>query len=106
MANSFVPFGLSSGLPKVPSARGASSTGTAPPEFKPATPSTLPSTKSVETPTPTPKLPTGVAGPAGATCRAHPGSAPKVSLERVGNLITQIRIECACGQVIELACTY
>ncbi len=33
-------------------------------------------------------------------------SAPSISLEREGDRITSIRIECACGQIIELNCTY
>lgn len=31
---------------------------------------------------------------------------PKVTLERQGDLITHIRIECSCGQVTELKCEY
>jgi hypothetical protein len=31
---------------------------------------------------------------------------PVVTLQRDGERITGIRIECACGQVIELACSY
>ncbi len=33
-------------------------------------------------------------------------SAPSVSLERDGDRITAIRIECCCGQIIELSCSY
>jgi hypothetical protein len=31
---------------------------------------------------------------------------PKVSLQRNGDVITGIRIECSCGDVINLSCVY
>jgi hypothetical protein len=31
---------------------------------------------------------------------------PKITLERQGDTITHIRVQCACGQVIELKCQY
>ena len=31
---------------------------------------------------------------------------PTLTLQREGDKITGIRVECACGQVIELACSY
>jgi hypothetical protein len=31
---------------------------------------------------------------------------PSVTLQRQGEVVTGIRVECGCGQVIELACTY
>ena len=31
---------------------------------------------------------------------------PSVQLQRQGEVVSGIRIECGCGQVIELACTY
>jgi hypothetical protein len=31
---------------------------------------------------------------------------PKVSLQRNGDVITGIRIECSCGEVINLSCVY
>jgi hypothetical protein len=31
---------------------------------------------------------------------------PSVSLHRQGEVVSGIRIECGCGQVIELACAY
>jgi hypothetical protein len=34
------------------------------------------------------------------------GGKPIVTLERDGERVTGIRIECVCGQVIELACSY
>ena len=31
---------------------------------------------------------------------------PKVELKRDGDRITQIRVHCRCGEVVELACEY
>jgi hypothetical protein len=31
---------------------------------------------------------------------------PKITLERQGETITHIRVQCGCGQVIELKCEY
>jgi len=31
---------------------------------------------------------------------------PKVTLQKQGDAVSGIRIECGCGQVIELACAY
>ena len=31
---------------------------------------------------------------------------PEITLEREGDRITQVRIQCGCGQVIELGCQY
>ena len=38
----------------------------------------------------------------------HPvsGPPPQVTLQRDGERVTQIRIQCGCGQVIELDCEY
>ena len=33
-------------------------------------------------------------------------AAPKVTLQRQGDMVTSIRVECPCGQVIELNCVY
>jgi hypothetical protein len=41
-------------------------------------------------------------GPAGSTAHGKPA----VSLQREGDRVTGIRIECVCGQVIELSCSY
>lgn len=47
-------------------------------------------------------------GPARAQVHVHaPGAGqPVVTLQREGERVTGIRVECACGQVIELACSY
>ena len=34
------------------------------------------------------------------------GTKPNVTLQRDGDRVTQIRIQCVCGQVIELYCLY
>ncbi len=34
------------------------------------------------------------------------GDGVKVSLEKTGDLVTGIRIDCGCGQVIQLSCVY
>ena len=36
----------------------------------------------------------------------HSASSPKVTLEREGDRITRIEIQCTCGQIIELQCLY
>jgi hypothetical protein len=52
-----------------------------------------------------------VAMPAAATSLTrgtpHAGNCePQVSLQREGNRVTGIRVQCSCGEVIELACAY
>jgi hypothetical protein len=47
-----------------------------------------------------------------ATAAAENGTAhakncePRLSVQRDGDRITHIRIQCSCGQVMELACVY
>jgi hypothetical protein len=43
-----------------------------------------------------------------AACAHAPaaGAQPVVTLEKDGDRVTRIRIECTCGQVIELDCEY
>ncbi|HWD93781.1 MAG TPA: hypothetical protein VG938_15685 [Verrucomicrobiae bacterium] len=48
-----------------------------------------------------------------AAAAASPGKAadgspcePRVTLQRDGEQVTGIRIQCSCGQVIDLACVY
>lgn len=36
----------------------------------------------------------------------HSETKPEVTLQRDGDRVTQIRIRCGCGQVIELGCEY
>lgn len=38
--------------------------------------------------------------------RACSATVPTVSLQRENGVVTSIRVECSCGQVIELSCVY
>jgi hypothetical protein len=58
-------------------------------------------------------LPPGPLPPAPASAAAastpadgQPAKAPDISVERDGDRITRIRVQCACGELIELECTY
>ena len=57
-------------------------------------------------------VPKGESGPSfsplqsPSSVHAHATAKPVVTLQREGERITGIRIECVCGQVIELACSY
>jgi len=45
--------------------------------------------------------------PSGANPPAnHAPDKPVITFERNGDRITQIKIQCSCGQIIELACDY
>jgi len=44
--------------------------------------------------------PTGLGPAMGKSCE------PRVSLQSDGDRITSIRVQCACGQVMDLACVY
>jgi hypothetical protein len=47
------------------------------------------------------------AGPGAPTAHAPETCAkPAVTLQRTGDVVTGIRVQCGCGQVIELNCTY
>lgn len=35
-----------------------------------------------------------------------PGCEPTVSVQREGERISSIRVQCSCGQIIELSCVY
>ena len=63
----------------------------APAVFEPATPANL-------------KAESAAAAPAPALHAQH--GPPKVTVEKHGELITHIRVECGCGQVTELKCEY
>lgn len=44
--------------------------------------------------------------PAAAPAPQAPTCEPKVTLQREGEQVTAIHIECSCGRFIELACVY
>ena len=46
------------------------------------------------------------ATPAAPSPPAHNCPPPKVTLQRQSDVVSGIRIECSCGQVIELRCVY
>lgn len=48
-------------------------------------------------------LPSMVAPPAAST---KPKCDPTVTVERVGDRVTRIQVQCSCGEVIELSCVY
>jgi hypothetical protein len=39
-------------------------------------------------------------GTHGSTCE------PRVTVQRVGDRVTAIQVQCGCGQIVELACVY
>jgi hypothetical protein len=48
------------------------------------------------------------AGSIGAAVSTRPGSNcdPTISVQREGDRITSIKVQCSCGQIIELGCIY
>jgi hypothetical protein len=62
-----------------------------PETFEPVTPATLKADANTAAPVPAPHAQHGP---------------PKVTLEKHGELVTHIRVECGCGQVTELKCEY
>jgi len=51
-------------------------------------------------------LPLKILSPTAAQPAPKPACEPAVTLQRDGDKITSIHIECSCGQVIDLACEY
>jgi hypothetical protein len=87
MSNSFVPF--------VPPTSGADTPGGKPVFRMKVLPSATPAGQSQGTIVPvTPETP-------------HPKTAgePKITVERNGDQVSRIIVECPCGHVIELVCT-
>ena len=50
-------------------------------------------------------VPIAVKGPQGAAASTAQ-SEPQITLERQGDRVTRIKVQCPCGNVIELACEY
>jgi len=82
--------------------------------FVPFEPVSSPAPKTAGAPPGLKVLPKAEAGttfsplPAFASGHAHANSMgkPVVTLQCEGDRVTSIRIECVCGQIIELACSY
>ncbi len=54
-----------------------------------------------------PFRPLGQPAPAATVPAAHAASCePRVTVQRDGDRVTSIQVQCSCGQVIELACVY
>ncbi len=56
-----------------------------------------------------PLVTSGVSSPSTPSFTPRPASAvcePRVTVEREGDFVSAIRIQCTCGQTIELACVY
>lgn len=69
--------------------------------IKPATPANGSAFQRLATlPQPHPGFPAAATTP----CTQHAAATPVVSLRRDGEIVTHIRIQCACGQLIELEC--
>ncbi len=45
-------------------------------------------------------------GPEARPAATVPCAKPTVTLQRTGDIVSSIRVQCGCGQVIELACVY
>ncbi len=101
MATNFVPL--------QPSGAAAGKPPSAPPTLKPVVPAKELPAPGGSAPTPAaPAPPTGFSlftGPAGSTCTGGNGQ-PLITLKKDGERVVQIRVQCTCGQVIELACDY
>jgi hypothetical protein len=78
------------------------------PAFVPLLPGSLQTAEASQVLKPlTPASPQFQTAPALEKIEAHKAHAePKITLERDGDVITHIRVQCGCGQVIELKCSY
>jgi hypothetical protein len=85
MSDTFVPL--------APLVKSAAGNGFTPLEFRPGALSAAAAPPAAPTPP--------------VTTRALQNCAdPKVTLQRQGDQVTAIRVECGCGEVIELNCVY
>jgi hypothetical protein len=92
MTQAFVPLvpgALRVAEPSGPTRLKPSSSAGAQSLFQPATPA---------------RLQNDLNGSSSATHPAH--GEPKITLERQGDVVTHIRVQCGCGQVIEVKCEY
>ena len=93
MSASFVPL--------VPGALPTSAPPIAPMRLKPVSLS-----PAIFEPTTTANLKPELTAPAPAATPHVQHGPPKITLEKQGDTITHIRIECSCGQITELKCEY
>lgn len=93
MALTFVPFTPQAQHKAVSETSSASSTEAVP--FSAFTSSQPPSVAA-------PRAEAPASAPVATPCHAE----PQITLERDQDRITQIRINCPCGQVIQIACGY
>lgn len=54
----------------------------------------------------TPAIPVPAAIPLAPAPRITPECEPKITLEREGDRITHILVQCSCGKVLTVACEY
>lgn len=99
MPTDFVPL-----LPRKPGA----ASGSAPaPAFTPMRASAHASSPLAAAPATASSVPGAGSGATAASgAAACAAREPVVTLQKDGDRVTGIRVECGCGQVIELACTY
>ena len=59
-------------------------------------------------PSPSPKPPTAIPASQAFTPvqHSHNGNQPVISIEKEGDRVARIKIQCSCGQYIELDCVY
>lgn len=91
MSDTFVPMG-----PAILSSRGNEFT---PLPFKPAP-------FAAAKPAPPANGHASATAPSASPSQPHNCPPPKVTLQKQGEVVTGIRIQCGCGQVIELSCVY
>jgi D-serine deaminase-like pyridoxal phosphate-dependent protein len=77
--------------------------------FTPLTPAAITSgggttiaSSSAFKPLPAPTAAAGATSAAPGACAAKPA----ITLQRKGNTVTSIRVQCGCGQVIDINCQY
>jgi hypothetical protein len=88
-------------LPLVPGALPTSAPAISPMRLKPVS-----INPPVFEPTTTANLKPELTAPATVAIPHVQHGPPKITLEKQGDTITHIRIECSCGQITELKCDY
>lgn len=91
MPSDFVPF--------LPSARKSSASGPAVAAARHGDSAAASGAFTAIVPGPSPALP-------GCAHAGNNAAKPTVTLQKDGDRVTHIRVQCACGEVIELECSY